>query len=240
MELYLKTWPEIESYLKTNDKIIVPVGSTEQHGPTGLIGTDFLTAWEIAKASGKQSQIMVAPPVCYGMALHHMAFPGSAAFKPTTYITVIKEVCESFLQHGFRRFAFVNGHGGNIPSLTAAFSEMLDGKQSTEFKLFNWWHLPKVREYEEKHFGSKNGFHATCGEISVTMHTHPEGYKTERPFRYFENPKTYSWPMSPTKFRETFADGRMGSDPSVATAHHGKELFSLAVQEISDQINSWH
>jgi creatinine amidohydrolase len=240
MELYLKTWTEVEAYLKTNDQLILPVGSTEQHGPTGLIGTDFLNAWEIAKEVGKSTNTMVAPPVCYGMALHHMAFAGSAAHKPSVYIQLIKDVCTSFFRHGFKKIAIINGHGGNIPSLNAAFSEILDQDQTLHFKLFNWWHLSKVRAYEETHFGEKNGFHATCGEISVTMFTHPDGFKKPRSLEYFENAKSHPWPLSPAQFREHFPDGRMGSDPRLATQAHGKVLFKLAADEISEQLNSWH
>lgn len=77
MELYLMTWPEVETYLKRTQKIIIPVGSTEQHGPTGLIGTDFLSAWDIAKDVGQLTKTVVASPICYGMAMHHLAFSNS-------------------------------------------------------------------------------------------------------------------------------------------------------------------
>jgi len=238
MELYLMTWPQVESYLKTNKDLILPVGSTEQHGPTGLIGTDYLSAWEIAKKAGEKTNTIVAPPVCYGMALHHMAFPGSAALKPSTYLLLIKEVVESFAKTGFERFFLINGHGGNIPTLQASFSEILHDYPRLKFHLINWWHLPEVTAYENEVFKDMNGFHATCGEISVTMHCHPEAYKTPHPFNYFPTVKKSDWPLSPERFRETFPDGRMESDPRMSSAEHGRRLFTYAVDAIADKISS--
>ena len=237
MEIYLQTWPDVEKYLKTKKALILPVGSTEQHGPTGLIGTDFLTAWDIAKEIGKKTQTLVASPLCYGMALHHMAFPGSAALKPSTFIQVLKEVIESYTLHGFREIFVINGHGGNIPSVQAAFSEILDKNQDLHFKLFNWWHNKAVTDYENEVFGKANGFHATCGEISATMHCYPEAFSKMPELEFFETVDRSSWPLSPVMFRKTFPDGRMGSDPRLASATHGKQIFERAVMSISEEIS---
>ena len=233
MELYLMTWPEVETYLKRTQKIIIPVGSTEQHGPTGLIGTDFLSAWDIAKDVGQLTKTVVASPICYGMAMHHLAFPGSASLKPSTFVLMIKEIIESYALHGFRQFYFINGHGGNIAPLTTAFSECLTDKQALEFNLVNWWLQPSVAEYEEAAFGDANGFHATCGEVSVTMACYPQAFAVPRAPEYFPTTAQHPWPLSPAQFRATFPDGRMGSNPSLATAEHGRKIFALAVQEIS-------
>ncbi|PIS11550.1 MAG: amidase [Bdellovibrio sp. CG10_big_fil_rev_8_21_14_0_10_47_8] len=236
MEIYLMTWPEVESYLKNKKHLILPVGSTEQHGPTGLIGTDFLTAWDLAKAVGKKTSTLVASPLCYGMALHHMAFPGSGALKPSTYIQVVKEIIQGYADQGFRHFSLINGHGGNIPSLQAAFSEILSSNQDYTLQLFNWWHLSSVTDYEQKNFGDANGFHATCGEISVTMTCYPQAYEKKKTFEFFPTVKKTAWPLSPGQFRKTFPDGRMGSDPRLASAQHGQVIFERAVDEISQRL----
>lgn len=228
-----KTWPMIEEYLIKKTHILIPVGSTEQHGPNGLIGIDFLTSWEIAKKVGERTQTLVSPPLCFGMAQHHMAFPGTMSLTPLTYIAVLTELFQSLAIHGFREFTVINGHGGNIPSLNAAFSQVLGKDQDLQFKLINWWHLPEVQAYEKEHFGEANGFHATCGEVSVTMHTHSEAYQeVPRHAPFPPTPKEHPWPMSPHQFRKTFSDGRMGSDPSLATAAHGEKIFHIAIDAI--------
>lgn len=239
MEIYLMTWPEVESYLQTKKDIILPVGSTEQHGPTGIIGTDFLTAWEVAKKVGEKNKTLVASPLCYGMALHHLGFPGSAALKPSTYILILKEIIQSYARAGFQNFTIINGHGGNIPSLQASFSEILADCPRLRFQLFNWWHLPEVIDYEKNVFGDANGFHATCGEISVTMATHPEAYQKERDFQFFPTPTKTDWPLSPERFRETFSDGRMGSDPRLSSEIHGKIILERAVNSIADKLSKF-
>jgi len=77
MQLQLQTWVEVEAYLESSRGIILPIGSTEQHGPTGLIGTDAICAEVIARGVGEAAGALVAPTVAVGMAQHHLGFPGS-------------------------------------------------------------------------------------------------------------------------------------------------------------------
>lgn len=237
MNLYEKTWPQVEEYLKTKQSVIIPTGSTEQHGPTGIIGIDFLSAWHIAQAVGKKTQTLVSSPVCFGMALHHMNFPGTISLSPATYIQVIAEIVQSLAHHGFKYFHIINGHGGNIAPITSAMSQVLSQDESYQFNLINWWHLPAIKKYEENAFGNESGWHATCAEISVTMYTQPEAYHSiQMKQDYKKTPSQYPWPMSPKKFKETFPDGRMGSNPSLCSAQHGQEIFNIAVDTISKDI----
>ncbi len=82
MQLALSTWQEVEDYLRTRDGIIVPIGSTEQHGPNGLIGTDHLGAEFVAKGVGDKIGWLVAPTSTIGMSQHHLGFPGSVTLRP--------------------------------------------------------------------------------------------------------------------------------------------------------------
>ena len=89
MQLHLSTWPEIEAYLQTSKGIIFPIGSTEQHGPTGLIGTDAICAETVARGVGEETGAVIGPTINVGMALHHTAFPGSMSLRPSTLIALI-------------------------------------------------------------------------------------------------------------------------------------------------------
>lgn len=232
-----RSWPQVQKYLKDSQSVILPVGSTEQHGPTGLLGVDYLTAWKIAEEVGKRNHILVTPPLCFGMAQHHMAFPGTISFTPTTYILVLKELLQSLSRHGFRKIYLINGHGGNIAPITTAFSEVLLTCPELSLKLYNWWHLSEVTDYEKIHFGEKNGFHATCGELSVTMHLFPEAHRDQvLPSSWPANPKDYAWPMAADNFRKNFPDGRMHSSPELASIEHGKKLFEIATESLSKSI----
>lgn len=231
------TWPQIEEYLKNNSSIILPVGSTEQHGPSGLLGIDFLTSFDIGLAAGLKTKTLIAPPLPFGMAYHHMAFPGTMTLSPTTYIQVLVELIESLHTHGFQKVFVVNGHGGNIAPITTAFCEFLNHDQTMDLQLINWWHLPEVTNYEKNVFADNNGFHATCGEVSVTMYTHAEAYKRNPQVKMTKKgPGKTRWPLSPVEFRKHFPDGRMGSLPSLANAQHGEIIFNLAVESIAKQI----
>ncbi len=232
------TWPQIEEYLKTRDTVILPVGSTEQHGPNGLIGIDFLTAFEISLSVAGKTKTLVCPPLSYGMAVHHMAFPGTMTLTPSTYIKVIVELIQSLQKHGFKKVILVNGHGGNIAPITTAFCEFLNSDQKIDLQLVNWWHLEEVTSYEKEVFKDKNGFHATCGEVSVTMYTHEESYTRNPQVQMSEpGPQKSKWPLSPVEFRNHFPDGRMGSLPTLANKKHGKIIFDLAVDAISRKIS---
>ena len=121
MLLHLSTWSEVEAYLNQSQSIILPIGSTEQHGPTGLIGTDAICAEAISKGVGETVQALVGPTINVGMALHHTDFPGTISLRPTTMIQVIRDYIVCLTKSGFTKFFFINGHGGNISTLKAAF-----------------------------------------------------------------------------------------------------------------------
>ena len=98
--------------------------STEQHGPNGLIGTDHLDAEFVAKGVGDAIGCLVAPTLTIGMSQHHMGFTGSITLRPSTMIALVGDVVTSLMKHGFERFLFINGHGGNFATMTAAFDEI--------------------------------------------------------------------------------------------------------------------
>ncbi len=240
MKLSRYTWPQIEEYLKSKQTVLLPIGSVEQHGPTGLVGTDFLTATTIAQRVGIKEEIMVAPPLCYGMSAHHMGFCGTITLSPQTLIHVVCDVVQSLSQHGFKEFYFINGHGGNIATISAAFCELKQKENDLKLHLISWFLLDEVLKYQDLHFKDENGHHATPGEVSVTMHTYPEAFERQtlpRELPLAKKERTH-WPLSPQEFRKTYPDGRMGSNPLLATADHGRALIEIASDAISGQIHA--
>ena len=241
MLLHLCTWPEVETYLARSKGILVPIGSTEQHGPSGVIGTDAICAEAVARGAGEAAGALVGPTINVGMAQHHMAFPGTITHRPSTLILVIEEYVVSLLRHGFERFYFVNGHGGNRATIAAAFSQLhartsLEPDRGIAPRLASreWFGADAVRAVARELFGDREGSHATPSEIAVTQYLHPEAAA--------HSGIALDPPLAPAgtgfsdaaDFRRRYPDGRMGSDPALATPEHGERLYRAAVRAIAE------
>lgn len=119
------TWEDVNTYLKNDDIAIIPVGSTEQHGPAGPLGVDAYAAIALAQDAAKLAGVLTTPPLWFSDAPHHLNFAGTIALRPETLIHVIKDIVHSLEKNGFRKFIVVNGHKGtNIPALTIACRDL--------------------------------------------------------------------------------------------------------------------
>lgn len=107
------TWPEVADLLTRTDMVIMPVTAIEEHGRQGPIGTDYLNGVEEAKLIAQRTDVLVAPILLPGNSPYHMGFPGTITLKSETIQEVFFEATQSLIQHGFRRFIFLNAHAGN-------------------------------------------------------------------------------------------------------------------------------
>jgi creatinine amidohydrolase len=244
MQLQLQTWMEVEAYLRSSRGIILPIGSTEQHGPTGLIGTDAICAEVIAKGVGEASGALVAPTIAVGMAQHHLGFAGSITLRPSTLITVLRDLVGSLARHGFERFYFVNGHGGNIATVMAAFSEIYAERSMSaaanappiKCRLRNWWQNQEVGKLSRELYGDAEGSHATPSEVAVTQFAYPDTIKSApldppvAPLGDFADAADY---------RRNFPDGRIGSNPALASPEAGRRLYEAAVAALTKDYLDW-
>jgi creatinine amidohydrolase len=233
--LHLCTWQEVEQRLHETTGIIIPIGSTEQHGPNGLIGTDAICPEVVARGVGDKLDALVGPTVGIGNAQHHLGFPGSITLRPSTLMAVVRDIVQSLAYHGFARIYFLNGHGGNIATVNAAFSEAyaditLRGGRSIQCRLRNWWDGGQVQGLSRRFYGDKEGSHGTCSEISLTQYAYPESIK--RATFNGVAPKG-SGIFDAVDFRERYPDGRIGSDPSLSSPEHGEKLFQAAVDDVA-------
>ncbi len=241
IRLQLRSWPEVEHYLEQCKGVIVPLGSTEQHGPTGAIGTDALTAEAVALEVGRRSGVLVTPVQAFGMAEHHLGFAGTVSLQPATLLAVLHDVVLSLARHGFERIFVINGHGGNIATARAAFAQAygtaatrgLPNAQMLRCRLANWFTAgPVIREARDL-YGEKEGHHATPSEIALTLHLEPSLMAKQRPL---PEPAPAGPIHGPEDFRRRHPDGRMGSDPYLATPDHGERLLEIATTALVDDL----
>ncbi len=244
MRLHLSTWQEVETYLATSKAILMPIGSTEQHGPTGLIGTDALCPEIIGGLAADQSGLLMAPTFNVGVAQHHMEFPGSMTLRPSTFIANMVDWVDSLTKHGFTHFYWLNGHGGNISTINAGFAEIYasrsldngNGKPAVKCRLRNWWSGQETHAKCESLYGAAHGAHATPSEVAVTQYAYPDHIKRAElspeiaPNGSFTDAKDY---------RRRYPDGRIGSNPKLATPEHGKLLAELAAKEIIEDFQQF-
>jgi len=130
-------WAQIEAYLKTDDRAIVPLGSTEQHTFLSL-ATDNILAQKISLDAAEPLGIPVFPVQAYGITPSFMAYPGTVTLKVETFVALIKDILTSLRDTGFRRILLLNGHGGNLPAGNAA-SEWMRENPDCRVAFHNWW-----------------------------------------------------------------------------------------------------
>ena len=140
------TWQEVDARVTAGvDAVLLPIGTTEQHGPHMPLDTDCVIARSLAGRVADQAEagglnVLVAPTLNVTLSWYHMQFPGSMRLSTTTFLQVFKEVVESLHHHGIRNVIALNGHGGNVAALTVAVNHYLETTGRRVF-LAQWWEL---------------------------------------------------------------------------------------------------
>ena len=105
------SWRELDEQRQAaKNVVIIPVGSTEQHGNHLPLGTDTMVAMMLAEDAAQQTGVVVAPPLWFGWSPHHMVLPGTITIRPEILTELLYDVIQSLQAHGFRKFIVINGH----------------------------------------------------------------------------------------------------------------------------------
>lgn len=142
MTIRAMNWMQVERYLERDDRCVVPLGSTEQHGYLSLM-VDTILPERVATEAAKPLGVPVFPALPYGVAPYFLGYPGTVAIRLETYLRVVADILDSLHGAGFRRILLVNGHGGNSPVGTQAVEWMRTHPDAT-VKLHNWWNAPRT------------------------------------------------------------------------------------------------
>jgi creatinine amidohydrolase len=135
-------WMQVEAYLRADDRCVLPIGSTEQHGYLSL-AVDSILAEKVATEAAEPLGVPVYPVMPYGIAPYFATYPGSITLRVETLLAVVRDVVDSLRRVGFRRFLIVNGHGGNQPVAALAGDMMVDHPELS-IKFHSWWNAPRA------------------------------------------------------------------------------------------------
>ncbi|RJF75341.1 creatininase family protein [Deinococcus cavernae] len=135
-------WMQVEQYLGGDDRCVLPLGSTEQHGYLSLC-VDNILPEKLAHDAAAPLGVPVFPVQPYGLTPYFRGYPGSVTLRLATYLSLIRDLLDSLHEQGFRRILIVNGHGGNAPAQGLAGEWMADHPDA-QVRFHNWWNAPRV------------------------------------------------------------------------------------------------
>jgi creatinine amidohydrolase len=136
------SWMQVEHYLRDDDRVVLPLGSLEQHGYLSL-ATDALLAERVAVEAAEPLGVPVYPAVPFGLAPYFMAYPGTVTLRPATYTALLEDLLASLHAAGFHRVLLVSGHGGNAPA--QAVAREWGSRHGVRTRFHEWWRAPRTR-----------------------------------------------------------------------------------------------
>jgi creatinine amidohydrolase len=232
---------EINALAARDAVVILPVGSTEQHGPHLPTQVDALIVRDIAQRAARQAAatmpIVVAPTVWSGLAEHHMSLGGTLSLDFATFMALLRCLCRSLVRQNFRRILLLNGHGGNVAALTVVANE-LAVELEAPIATATYWLLardPFARILEHQ----TTVRHACEAETSMVLALVPELVDTSRTADAIGPTTKELGEVAGTdaahrwrSFKARTHHGAIG-DPRSATAEKGERLLSTAADAVA-------
>ena len=241
------TAADLREKAKAGAIVLLPMGSTEQHGPHLPVGVDTFLSEGVCKAAAEaiagELPIVVAPTLWCGMAEHHMAFGGTFTFDIPTYRAVLGCLLNSLARHGFKRVLIVNGHGGNIAALASFLPDLareIPGvalRVTTPYEPAQKAIAPILEDQERVH-------HACEVETSMMMVLAPDTVRRDKLTEAHGPPHWTPQPAGVARyvsFREATPSGVIG-DARRANAEKGEKLLAAlrdAILAILRDARTW-
>ncbi len=238
------TWPEVQKKIDSNIlEVLLPIGSTEQHGPHMPLGVDTYIPMWAAEQVAHQTGTPVAPPLWYAPCEHHMGFPGTISLRSSTMMNILFDMCSSLRRHGFREFIILNGHtSGANPVLLTAIDEI-----QRELKDVRVWIVDVVLMARDAVFGAAETdilYHADEVEAAQMLVARPDLVwldKAEKiepvpqspfmPLGYRGERDQILWRHTPEEWKTLTHLGNIG-DPTAATVEKGQKMMNGLVENV--------
>jgi len=246
------TWEDVKKAVEDNQVIVLPVGSTEQHGQHLPLDTDAFLCLSVAVEAAKRSgHAIVAPPVVFGYSPHHMSFPGTITVNPHTLMNLLVEVTLSLVNHGFKKVLLLNGHGGNRgPVATAASEAQVKSGRKAKIAAASYFDfgIEKVSSSRDSELGGM--CHSCEYETSLELFLRPQLVRKEKIKRCMppEVIKDYVFYdlLKPSIVDMTLDTGEFSpesgvcGDPTVASAEKGRRFFNAVVDDMAEFLKKFY
>ena len=238
------TWPEARNALAAARVVIIPTGSTEQHGPGMTLSTDITMATAMAVRVARRlfPRALVAPSLPFGLSPHHMRFPGTITLHPDTFTAVLLDVIRSLKQHGVTHFFLLNGHGGNQAILSVV---AMRARQELGVEAAIAMYSQAAADVLVERFG-RAYMHACEVEASLALAAAPELVRREALAPGEELPPRFrytalagggapggSFVDVAARMDEISANGALG-DPRNASAEAGAAVLEVAERRLAE------
>lgn len=219
-------WMDVEKYLKHDDRLMLVVGSCEQHGYLSLLA-DVKIPLALADSASKQTGVLVAPPVNFGSSPYFLTYPGTLSLRLSTLMDTVEDIIRSANGQGFKRILVLNGHGGNS-GLKVRLTELANSLAGLKVQWYAWWMSHSVEDVAMRHEikpEHANWLEAFPFTIVADL---PEGEKTP--------PHVPSDIMDARTSREVYGDGSFGGKYQVPRETM-EEVFDAALQDVLQLLN---
>lgn len=248
-EMERMTDPAVEAYLESTDPatVLIPVGTTEQHGPHLCLSTDALIPAEISRRIAPDVDALVAPRLNYGASDEHTGFSGVAYLNQKTLINVLSDVAYSLCESGFDDVVFLNGHYTNEAPIKVACNQVMGTLPDEKYVYgFPYW-MALAPEDLEEYLSFDAGWHANIGETAAVMAIDEalvdlDEAVEEYPYVPMDvpNPVTMMDPIffGSSSFYRVTESGIWG-DPTEATAERGEEYYETITNAVTTFINTF-
>ncbi len=237
---------QVREYLEAGGTtVVVPVGSTEDHGDHGPLWTDVYIPLEIAKRAAPELAALVGPPIPFGIAHDHRGARGLVHLRLDTFLDLVRDVCLSLADVGFRRIVLLNGHYCNSHALEFAVARFHDDlPEGTRVYPFPYW-AGLAPEEAEQYLSGAAGIHANAGETSIVLAIDEALCDMDRVRDFtpeFPPLRTSAFALldplflsTPGSFWALLEDGGgVWGTPSESTAEKGEEFLGWASRAVVD------
>lgn len=240
---------EVREYLEGGGRtVLVPVGSTEDHGDHGPLWTDVYIPLEVCKRAARELEALVAPPIGFGLAPDHRGASGVIYVRLETFVNLVRDVCVTLVQAGFERIALVNGHYVNSWALQYASAQIYEElPDKVRIYPFPYWQGLRP-EQAEAYLSGTAGIHANVGETSAVLAINPELCDMERVRDFVPelgelrtSPLALIDPVflsTPGSFWSLLEEGGgVWGRPSESTAERGEEFLTWCSEAVVNLIS---